>query len=325
MTITSVGDTGKKEPPPEDDKKERLDFSTLELVLDEWVEGRKESVQELKAIEALNEELKDLNDLQALIGQLLAEVTQSGDSKKLKEVLDKNPGMLDRINALTKKLGFSPPLFKGGTVFESGPDVPPDIAALNEKDRTPYNINRLVCIQVLKDFSVEDPNAFRRFFKNKIGFDIEKLGKSNDKLENLVKLIKDDQWTLLVDGLFVKPAPDATKMDPPGYRVDPTWEKTDPGSMTWVVSRTAKLHQKQVERFNKVYEANLAGLLTTSHNGADLYGAQERIRARSTSLSNTMQSKSSEASQTVQENEGILKLIMNLMNEFSEAKKRFAS
>ncbi len=317
---TNVGSTGEPGPKTDGDQALSTDKAVIKLILDEWAEGQQKSAISLKEVEDLNNELSDVNDLSALIGKLLAEVTQSGDSKKLKEALKKDPGMLERINKLVKEVGISPPLFSGGVSFPPDADIPADI--LNAKPTDVDSLNRLVSIQVLKDFAKEDPAAFKFLFENKVGFDFKKLGKSNDKDEDRIQAITDQQWDLLVGGLFVKQKSGATTMDPPAYWVDPAWKDTPVGSMTWVVSKTSKLHQRQVELFNKVHAQNLSGSLTESHGGPDLYGAQEKLRSRQTSLSNTLQAKNSEASQTVQINEGTLKIIMNLMNDFTESKKR---
>jgi len=267
----------------------------FKLYVDEWAKNQKKTDDKMQSLEDINTKLNVLNSLLAKLGKLLTQVTASGDNNKLKEVLNKETGLLDEINKQIKEADLPEPPFK------------------NTEDQS-FEVD--LRMQVLKDMGKRDWPAMKWWFNNRLNLQPKQLTD-----------VTDDQWKALASEMFSAIPFGQPRLNEPRMPSELEAPKDSPlGSLGWVVRTGALLNQELVQRYNDAQFSRVPGALKNdSHAGKDVNAAVEIVKAQISNLSNRLQSTTSAVNQSMQVTTAIMSAITDITQKMFDAKSKALS
>jgi len=289
-----MSDIELKPPPPPDSSTappESVEPKLFKLYLGEWARSQKKTTDKMQSLEDINKKLNLLNSLLAKLGKLLTQVTASGDSKKLKEVLEKENGLLGEINKQIKEAQLPEPAFK------------------NKEDES---FERDLRKQVLKDTAKSDWSTIQWWFNNRLNLQPKES-----------KDVTDDQWGQLATEMFGSVPFGQTQLEAPSYPselVAPA--NSPPGSIGWVIRTNITLHRDFAQRYNDAQFSRVPGSLKESHEGKDVNAAVEIVKAEISNLSNRLQSATTAVNQSMQVTTAIMSAITDMVQKMFDAKSK---
>ena len=127
IQMNTASSTVSSAPPPKP-----VEPMLFKLYVGEWAKNQKKTDDKMKSLEDINTKLNVLNSLLAKLGKLLTQVTASGDNKKLKEVLDKEAGLLEEINKQIKEADLPEPPFPNSDGLKKDSHMGKDVNAALE-------------------------------------------------------------------------------------------------------------------------------------------------------------------------------------------------
>ncbi len=280
---------------------EPLERKLFELYVGEWARSQRKTNDKMESLEDINEKLNRLNSLLAKLGKLQAQVGESGDAKKLVEALNKDPGLIYQINQDIKQAELPEPAFRNsvGSVSEKWDKHNPKVY-----DPT---FELTLRVQVLKDLGERDWPAIQWWFKNKLNL-------QPSQMQN----VTDAQWKSLANELISPARAGQTQL----IVRSPAPANNTIGSLGWAAYSSTELNRDFAVKYNEAHASLVYGGLTTSHTGADLYGAVQIVKSEITNLSNRLQSATTAVNQSMQVTTAIMSAITDVIQKMFDAKSK---
>jgi hypothetical protein len=299
-----MSDIELKPPPPPGSStapSESVEPKLFKLYVGEWARSQKKTNDKIQSLEDINKKLNLLNSALAKLGKLQAQVGESGDAKKLVEALNKDPGLIYQINQDIKQAELPEPAFRNseGSVSEKWDTHNPRVYD--------PNFELTLRVRVLKDLGERDWPAIQWWFNNKLNL-------QPSQMQN----VTDSQWKDLANQMLSPvPAGQTQLIVPSPLPADNTI-----GSLGWAWYSAAELNRDFALRFNEAHASRVSGGLTTSHTGADLYGAVQIVKSEITNLSNRLQSATTAVNQSMQVTTAIMSAITDVTQKIFDAKSK---
>ena len=281
-----------------------LDPMLFKLYLGEWGRSQKKTNDKMQSLEDINTKLNQLNSLLAKLGKLQAQVGESGDAKKLMEALSKDPGLIYQINQDIKQAELPEPAFRNseGSASEKWDKHTPKV--------TDPTFELTLRVQVLKDFGARDLPSIAWWFKQNLNVEITTLGR-----------VTDQQWKDLANSMIGLAPAGQTQLI-----VHPSQPATNAvGTHAWAVYTSIEVNRDFALRFNEAHASRVPGGLTSSHTGADLYGAVQIVKSEITNLSNRLQSATTAVNQSMQVTTAIMSAITDITQKMFDVKSKALS